>query len=77
MLLNLSLWFGLHVLFHEVAERHWGPLRWLAPELASLDVLSAALSLFAMLALFRFHLGVALTLACSAGLGALAELLSQ
>ncbi len=74
VVLNLSLWFGVHVLFREVAERHWGPLRWLAPELASLDALSAALSLFAMLALFRFRLGVALTLACSAGLGALAEL---
>jgi len=71
---NLSLWFGLHVLFREVAERRLGPLRWLAPELASLDPVSAALCALALVALLRFHLGVPATLALSAGLGALAQL---
>jgi len=37
VILNLSLWFALHVLFRRVAELHVGPLRLLVPELASVD----------------------------------------
>jgi chromate transporter len=75
VILNLSLWFGLHVVFREVAVRHLGPLRLLVPALASVDVAAAALSMLAMLAMFRFKLGLPRTLALSAALGVACKLL--
>jgi chromate transporter len=71
VVLNLSLWFALHVLFGRVAELRLGPLRLLVPELASLDAAAAALATVAALALFRFRIGVPATLAGCAALGAL------
>lgn len=37
VILNLALWFGLHVFFREVAQRSVGPLQLWVPDLASLD----------------------------------------
>jgi chromate transporter len=68
---NLSLWFGLHVMFRVVSEHRIGPLRLLWPEPASLDLASAVLACLAMLAMFRFKLSLPKTLAASALLGAL------
>jgi len=76
VILNLSLWFGLHVVFGRVTERHFGPVRVLVPSLGSIDFPAAALSALAMLALFRFKLGLPKTLAASAGLGILWKLLT-
>jgi chromate transporter len=76
VILNLSLWFGLHVVFGQVAERHFGPVRLLVPNIASIDFAAAALSALAMLALFRFKLGLPKTLAASAGLGMVWKLLT-
>jgi chromate transporter len=36
--LNLSLWFALHVLFATVGELRLGPVRLLIPDPASIDV---------------------------------------
>jgi len=74
VILNLSLWFGVHVLFREVHETHLGALRLLVPSLASLDVASAVLSAVAMVALLHFELGLGKTLAASAALGAVWKL---
>jgi chromate transporter len=71
VILNLSLWFGLHVLFQRVTEQHWGPLRLSVPELASLDLPALALALFAMLATFRLKWPLHFTLAACALLGLL------
>jgi chromate transporter len=70
VILNLSLWFGLHLLFGHIDERHVGPLRLLVPDLGTLDVAAMALAVLSMLALFRFRLGLPRTLAASALLGA-------
>jgi chromate transporter len=75
VILNLSIWFGAHVLFARVDEQHHGPLRLLVPELASFDVAAGVLSALAMLAMFRFKLGMPATLAASAVLGVLWKLL--
>ncbi len=75
VVLNLSLWFGLHVVFHVVDERHVGPLRLMAPAWRTLDVASAFLTLGALLAMFRFKLGLPRTLALSAAVGAAFKLL--
>ena len=74
---NLSLWFGLHVLFRETADRQLGILHALVPRLGSIDVPAAALTALALLAMFRFKLGLPKTLAASAALGVAWKLLSS
>jgi chromate transporter len=76
VILNLSLWFGLHVVFRRVGEQHFGPLRLLIPDLVSVDIAAAALAALAMLSMFRFKLGLPKTLAGSAALGILWKLVS-
>jgi chromate transporter len=70
VILNLSLWFGLHVIFRQLSEQRLGPLHLLVPSLGSIDAGAAALSALAMLAMFRFKLSLPKTLAASALLGA-------
>jgi len=74
VILNLSLWFGLHVVFGQVSEEHVGVLRLYVPDAASLDPAALALAALSMLAMFRFHLGLPKTLAASAALGLLWKL---
>lgn len=69
VIVNLSLWFALHVVFGQVEEQHLGPLRLLVPVASSLDLGATLLSLLALLAVFRFKLGLPTTLAASAALG--------
>ena len=74
VILNLSLWFALHVVFKHVEPHHFGPLRALVPNLASVDPAALLLAALAMLAIFRFKLGLPKTLAASAALGLLWKL---
>ncbi len=74
VILNLSLWFGLHVVFRRVAETHAGPLRLLVPSLESIDPAASVLAVLAMIAMLRYKLGVPKTLAASAVLGAASKL---
>jgi chromate transporter len=71
VILNLAIWFGLHTLFGQVDERHVHGLILQAPILDSLNVPALLLSAAAMLALFRFKVGMIPTLiGCSiAGIG--------
>jgi chromate transporter len=71
VILNLTLWFALHVLFAEVTEARAGPLRWYAFELSSLDGQAAALALVAALLMLRLHRGLVETVAAMAALGVL------
>ena len=68
VILNLSIWFGLHVLFAKV-ERLDGWFKPWLPEWAGIDWMSLALSLLAALVLLRFHFGIVKTLALCAVLG--------
>ena len=43
VILHLSLWFGLHVLFAELISVAWGPIDSLVPDLASLHWAAAVL----------------------------------
>jgi chromate transporter len=70
VILNLAVWFGVHVVFTYVAERHFGPLRLLAPDWASLEPVALALTVAALVAMLRFKIGMLPTLAASAVLGA-------
>lgn len=70
VILNLAVWFALHTLFTEInVLRVWG-MTLQVPVLSSLDPWSLLLSAAAVLALFRFHLGMMSTLAgcCIAGI---------
>jgi chromate transporter len=58
VILNLAVWFALHVLFTEVREIEAGALRLLVPNPASLDPFVLTLALASLVALLRFHLGM-------------------
>jgi len=66
VILSLSLWFGLHVLFAQVTPTRFGPV----PEWASLDLNAAALAALAaiMLQVLRLPLPVALAGAALTGM---------
>jgi chromate transporter len=66
VILNLSLWFALHVFFAKVEPAWHGPLRLWLPDVSTLDLEAVALSCLAALLLFRQKLGIAATLAISA-----------
>ncbi len=71
VILNLSLWFALHVAFGEVARRDLGWLILWLPDPTSFDWRVAAMSALAALLLLRLHWGLAPVLAISAGAGLL------
>jgi chromate transporter len=73
VVLNLAIWFALHVLFAEVAEQHLGPVRLFVPSVTTIDLLALFLAAGAFLALFRFKIGMLATLGASAVLGAVAR----
>jgi chromate transporter len=58
VVLNLSVWFALHVLFGQVTEQHYGPLRWYAFDFNALDTHAAVLAATAAVLMFRFHRGL-------------------
>jgi chromate transporter len=68
VILNLTVWFALHVLFGTVAERFFGPLRLLLPDPASINGLALALAALAVVLLFVLHRGIVTTLAICAAL---------
>jgi chromate transporter len=67
VILNLSLWFALHVIFARVSAEDYGPLRMWVPELASFDPRAAILALAAAGLLLGLRLGILTTLAITAG----------
>ncbi len=73
---NLSIWFGLHVLFRQLNEAHIGPLHFLIPVATSINVPAATLVVIANLMVFRFKMSLPVTLASNAALGVLWSLLS-
>jgi chromate transporter len=71
---NLALWFALHVLFAATADVAFAGLHIQAPVLASLNWITAAIALAAVIAMLRFKVGALPTLAFGA-LAGLATLL--
>jgi chromate transporter len=74
VILNLALWFALHVLFAKVTPVSHGLLRLWTPDLATFDWLAGALSLLAAILLLWRHMGVITVLAICAGLGLVVKL---
>jgi chromate transporter len=73
VILNLSLWFGLHVLFGDV-RRSSGPVPVWVPHFPTFDFAGFGLAIIAGLALLHFKLGIPKTLALSASLGVIYKL---
>jgi chromate transporter len=69
VILNLAVWFGLHVLFGQVSEAVAGPLRLDLPVPASVNWPSLLLALAAAVAAFGVRLGVIPLLLACAGTG--------
>ena len=69
VILNLSVWFALHVLFGHVSEKWFGPVRWFAFDPLALDLKTAALAAIAALLAFRFHRGLIEVVVIMAALG--------
>ena len=69
VILNLAIWFALHILFGEVRERSIGPLRLDIPILSTVDPAAVLLTLAALGAMFRFKVGPLPVLAACAGAG--------
>ncbi len=66
VILNLSVWFALHVIFGTVTAAWHGPVRLWTPEWASLNVEALALAALATALLFGVRLGILSTLAITA-----------
>lgn len=62
VILQLAVWFGLHVVFARVETVNMGPLRLLVPDVGSLIPAAAVLALGACVAMMRFRHGMIPTL---------------
>ena len=71
VILNLAVWFALHTLFGQVIETRAHGLTVSLPVLASVNWAALVLSLGAMVAMFRFKVGMIPTLATCCAAGAL------
>jgi chromate transporter len=76
VILNLTVWFTLHVLFASVVEIRAGPLRWYALDLWSLDWKVGLLALVAAGITFILHRGLIELVGIMAALGIAVRLLS-
>ena len=69
VILNLSLWFALHVIFATVHPFTFGPVQFDLPVIASLNLAALGLSVAALVAVFWLKLGMVKVLAGSAVAG--------
>lgn len=68
VILNLTVWFALNVLFKQLAKVNAWPLSLELPVLASADLRAVALAVLAFVLLFALHRGIITTLAICGGL---------
>lgn len=72
VVLNLTVWFALHVCFGAVTEVWQGPVRLWTPDLDTVAVAPVLLTALSMVAVLRFRVGVLTVLASGAILGMVA-----
>jgi chromate transporter len=76
VILNLTVWFVLHVLFAEVREARAGWLRWYAFDPLSVDLRALGLALLSALLAFRWHWGLVQLVVAMAAAGIVARLVA-
>jgi chromate transporter len=69
VILNLAIWFGIHTIFREVRPVEWGILNFDAPVWESVNPWALLLSAAAIIAMFRFKVGMLPTLAATSAAG--------
>jgi len=69
VILNLAVWFALHAVFREVGSFEGYGLQVAVPRLASVDPAAALLAVAALVAVFRFNVGVIPLLAVASACG--------
>jgi chromate transporter len=69
VVLNLAIWFAVHTVFHEVTPVRAYGFAFDAPVLGSADPWALALSVAAMIAIFRLKIGMIPTIAGCSGTG--------
>lgn len=73
VIMNLSLWFALHIWFENNTMQSFGPIQVLLPELQTLVPASLALTAIAAWALLKRGIGIATVLCSMAALGSAAS----
>jgi chromate transporter len=74
VILNLTVWFALHVLFGQVTEMRAGPLRWFAFDPLALDLKTTALAIIAGVLAFGLHRSLIEVVGVMAMLGVVVKL---
>jgi chromate transporter len=69
VILNLAIWFAIHVVWREVIRWDAGPLSVELPVISSIDWAAAALGVLAIAAVLRLRLGIATILGAAAAAG--------
>jgi chromate transporter len=64
VILNLAIWFAIHTVFRQTVPVRTFPLSFDAPVLTSVDGWALALSVAAAFAIFRFKVGIGLSVGC-------------
>jgi chromate transporter len=78
VVLNLAIWFALHVIFADVAEQHGAlGIRLLVPSLGSIDIVALIIAAAAFVAMLRFKVRMLPVLGVSAAVGIVARLLLE
>jgi len=73
VILNLSVWFALNVLFGKLTEMHAGPMRWYAFDPWALDLRASALAAIAAVLAFGLHRSLIEVVVVMAGLGVIVQ----
>lgn len=76
VILNLTIWFAIHLIFGEVVQWRAGPLSLDLPRLETVDWAALILTGLALVAVFRLKLGMVAVLAGAAAAGVLVTLLT-
>lgn len=71
VILNLSVWFALHVVFTDIGITRLGPLQLMTPDLSSLNPLVLGLTVLAAVLLLKQKMGLGKVLLLSAAISAL------
>jgi chromate transporter len=75
VILNLAVWFSMHVLFAELYEVPTLGMRLLIPIWATVDLAALAIAVAALVAILRYHVSMFKVLAASAAAGILYQLI--
>ncbi len=75
VILNLSIWFALHVLFANVTRQQLGPVTLWRPEIATIEWLALVLFILSCFLAFRLHWGIIRILLVTSVLGAALRLI--